>query len=118
MLYGAITRCALQAHPQAGCISEEPLRKVAAEGKGRDMHVGKRLKPSRKEDPTMCSYAHQSSPYHRQGQLRKEQNLQAITKPRLPRVKERLPPHLFLSPSPLSPGLLPYVPMCTGLPVL
>lgn len=40
-------RCALQGHPQ----TEEPLRKVAAEGKGRDVHMGKRLKPSRKEEP-------------------------------------------------------------------
>lgn len=81
MLSGCCTAgCALQAHPQA----EEPLRKVAAEGKGRDVHAAKRLKPSGKEDPTMCSYTHQSSPYHRQGQLRQEQSLQMITQPRSP----------------------------------
>lgn len=51
LLHGARTRCALQSHPQAGCISEESLRKVAAEGKGRDVHVARRLKPSRKEEP-------------------------------------------------------------------
>lgn len=51
MLHGARTRCALQSHPQAGCTSEESLRKVAAEGKGRDVHVARRLKPSRKEEP-------------------------------------------------------------------
>lgn len=82
------------------------------------MHVGKRLKPSRKEEPHNVFLHSPKQPIPQTTAAETRTELADDHRAQDLGVKERPPPHLLRPSSPLSPGLLPYVSVGTGSPVL